>query len=199
MNRLDVVPTQPQFRADGQVRRHGRAHRGDDLANAIGVLQECGAAVMAIDCSRGAAEIQVHRAGPGPKGGQGGLGQQIGVAAQQLDLDRKSCGGPASLQQLGYVPLEGALAGNRLADTKELRHAESEPAEFRQQGPHGRIRDALHRCQHDGRHAGLDPRGWCGDGHGTLTARNEPGGLPRRQSFFFRSRKAMLDGLPTGT
>src|SRR5947209_425470 len=106
---------------------------------------------MAVDRSRGAAEIKVHRAGPGPNGGYGGLGQEAGVAAQKLHLDRESRGSPASLHQLGNVLSEGARAGSHLADTKELRHAEGEPASLRQQGTHGRVRYALHGRQYDGR------------------------------------------------
>jgi hypothetical protein len=97
-----------------------------------GVFQERRAAVMAVDCSRWAAAIEVHSERTGPNGSQSGLGQDIGVAAQELYLNRKSRGSPASMDQFGNVPLKGSRTGNRLADTKKLRHAESEAAEFRQ-------------------------------------------------------------------
>jgi hypothetical protein len=131
MNRLDIVPPQPHFRTDGVARRHRCAHCGDDLANAVRVLQERGAAVMAIDRSRRATKIQVHCTGAGPNGDQGGLGQQASIAAQKLHLNRQSRGGSASVHQFGNAPLEDPRARNGLADPQKLRHAESEAAEFR--------------------------------------------------------------------
>jgi hypothetical protein len=79
-------------------------------------LQERGAAVVAVDRARGAAEIEVHSAAAGPNGLQGCLGQKAWIASQKLDLNREARRSPAAVYQFGNVPLEHAHARNRLAD-----------------------------------------------------------------------------------
>ena len=144
VNRIDVVPPQSHFRTDGQVCGHRRTHGGDDLANAVGILQERGAAVMAVDRSRGTAEIEVHRASAGLNGDQGSLGEQVRVAAQELHLNRKPRGScfHESIRERAFG--RRRRPGTAWLMRRNLRHAESEPAEFRQQGSHRPIGYSLH-------------------------------------------------------
>jgi hypothetical protein len=127
-------------------------------ANPFRVLQQRGAAVVAIHCPGRTAEVEVHGAGASSDRDKGRLRQHVGVAAEQLHLHRQSGRGATAINQLRHMTTKDFRPGNRITDAQKLGDAVAEAAEFGQQGAHCDIGHAFHGGEHDGGNARLDPR-----------------------------------------
>jgi hypothetical protein len=134
-------------RPAGTARRTARTMREHQL----GLVQQHGAAAVAVHGLGRAAEVQVD-AGRAQRGQQGGVVGQAGrVGAQQLRPHRRAGGGAAAVQQLGHDAREHPRRQQLVGDADELRHAAVDAAHLRDHVAQAVVEQALHRGQQDAR------------------------------------------------
>jgi len=111
-----AVPADANFCRD----REGRGGADDGAGDALeqgAIAQEGGAAVLADDFIDGAAEIEVEEVGLLPLDGHaGGLGEVIGVAAEELDAEGTLGFMEVEVLEGACVAAEDALGRNELSD-----------------------------------------------------------------------------------
>ena len=144
-----VARAQPHLGRNRQLGRHRAPHRAHDAKDQLRLVQQHGAAAVAVDGLGRAAEIEVDAFGA-----QGGdqrrvVGQAGRVGPQQLRPHRHAGGGAAAGQQLGHDAGEDAGGKQLVGDADEFRHAAVDAAHAREHVAQAVVEQALHRGQQD--------------------------------------------------
>ena len=98
-----IVDAETHFCRKWDVDRNYRAHGAYDFVEQLRLTEERGAAAMAIDRRRRAAEIEVDPGRLQRHQPAGVLGHQIRIRSEQLDAHRRAGSGPAVAEQLGQI------------------------------------------------------------------------------------------------
>jgi len=134
------------------LRRDRAAHRRDDARQRLRVLQQRGAATVAVDDLGRAAEVQVDAGRPESGQPRRVLGQAHRVRPQQLHTHRHTSGRAALVVEFGHHPFESARRQHRVGHTDELRHTQVNAAHTRERVTQTVVEQAFHRGKPD-RHA----------------------------------------------
>ena len=120
------------------------AHGGDDLADAFGLAQEDGAALVFVDGGGGAAEVEVDFLRACGHGGLGVGGHVVGVATEQLEGAGGAGVGAAAMIDFGHVPPPGGAGVQGVGDADEFGNAFAVAADVGEQAAHDGVEQTLH-------------------------------------------------------
>jgi len=115
----------------------------------IGLVQQHGAAAVAVHRARGATEIQVDAFGAQTGQHSRVVGQTGGIGAQQLRAHGRAGARAAPVVQFGHGAMEGADGQQTVGDADELRHATVDASHLRERVPQVMVEQALHGGQQD--------------------------------------------------
>ena len=147
-----IVDAEAHFCRKRHVDRNDCAHGASNPVEQLRLAQQRGAAAMAIDGRRRAAEIEVDPGRLQRHQPAGVLGHQIRIRSEQLDAHRRAGSGPAVAEQLGADSLISLDRQHVARDADEFANGPVVAADARQHAAQQVVGEPFHRGEENAGH-----------------------------------------------